>query len=93
MTPARASVLPHSSYASIVRGALAFLRHLVRAVRIAARDERIPRPLRGLAALGLLPIPGPIDELILGLVAVPLALFYRRPLAEAWRQAAEPREG
>jgi hypothetical protein len=57
-------------------------------VRIAATDRRIPRPLRALAALGLLPIPGPFDELILLLVAVPLVLFYRRPLADAWRRAA-----
>ena len=70
-----------------MRGAVNFLRRLVRAVRIAARDARIPRPLRWLAALGLLPIPGPFDEAILVLVAVPLALFYRRPLAEAWRRA------
>jgi len=62
----------------------------VRAVRIAAGDKRIPRPLRWLAALGLLPIPGPFDEIILLLVAVPLAVFYRRPLAEAWKKAAEP---
>ena len=70
-----------------MRGVVTFLRRLVRAVRIAAGDARIPRPLRWLAALGLLPIPGPIDEAILVLVAVPLALFYRRPLAEAWRRA------
>jgi hypothetical protein len=59
----------------------------VRAVRIAATDTRIPRPLRWLAAVGLMPIPGPFDEFVLLLVAVPLAVFYRRPLAEAWRQA------
>jgi hypothetical protein len=59
----------------------------VRAVRIAATDKRIPRPLRWLATLGLLPIPGPFDEVILILVALPLAVFYRRPLAEAWQQA------
>jgi hypothetical protein len=64
-----------------------FLRRTVRAVRIAATDERIPRPLRWIAALGLLPIPGPFDEIVLLLVAVPLALFYRRPLADAWRDA------
>jgi hypothetical protein len=64
-----------------------FFAHTFRAVRIAAMDRRIPRPLRWLAALGLLPIPGPFDELVLVVVAVPLALFYRRPLAEAWRQA------
>ena len=56
-------------------------------MRIAAKDKRIPRPLRWLVALGLLPIPGPFDEVILILVAVPLAAFYRRPLVEAWLQA------
>lgn len=72
-----------------MRGAVAFLRHTVRAVTIAATDKRIPRPLRWAAGLGLLPIPGPFDEAVLVLVAVPLALLYRRPLAEAWRQAGD----
>jgi hypothetical protein len=67
---------------------MSVLRRLIRAVRIAALDPRIPRPLRWLAAFGLLPIPGPVDEAILILVAVPLALFYRGPLREAWRAAA-----
>jgi hypothetical protein len=70
-----------------MRGTVVFLRHTIGAVRIAATDTRIPRPLRWGAAFGLLPIPGPFDEVVLVLVAVPLALFYRRPLAEAWRQA------
>jgi len=64
-----------------------FFTRLIRAVRIAAKDTRIPRPLRWLAALGLLPIPGPFDEVVLVIVAVPLALFYRRPLKDAWRAA------
>jgi hypothetical protein len=76
-----------------VRAVFAFFRRTVRAVRIAATDKRIPRPLRTFAALGLLPIPGPFDELILVLVAVPLALFHRGPLAEAWKRAAEPTAG
>jgi hypothetical protein len=76
-----------------VKGASAFLRRAFRATRIAATDKRIPRPLRALAAVGLLPIPGPLDELILALVAVPLALFYRRPLADAWKRAAGPKAG
>lgn len=67
-----------------------FVRRTLRAVRIAATDKRIPRPLRWLTALGVAPIPGPFDEILLVLVAVPLFLFYRRPLGEAWRQAGEP---
>jgi hypothetical protein len=69
---------------------MAFLTHLIRAARIAATDQRIPRPLRWFAALGLLPIPGPFDELVLVIVAVPLGLFYRGPLREAWHAAAAP---
>jgi hypothetical protein len=65
-----------------------FIHRLVRAVRIAATDTRIPKSLRWLAAIGLLPIPGPFDEAILVVVAIPLALFYRGPLEEAWRAAA-----
>jgi hypothetical protein len=68
--------------------AVRFFKRTLRAVRLAAVDSRIPRPLRGLAALGLLPIPGPFDEAVLLLVAVPLVLFYREPLADAWKRAA-----
>jgi hypothetical protein len=64
-----------------------FLGRTVRAVRIAATDKRIPRPLRWLAALGLAPIPGPLDEALLLIVAIPLGLFYRGPLADAWRRS------
>ncbi|HEY2072132.1 MAG TPA: hypothetical protein VGG88_01015 [Gaiellaceae bacterium] len=57
-------------------------------MRIAARDERIPKPLRALAAIGLLPIPGPVDEIVLLVAAIPLFLFYREQLRDAWRRAA-----
>jgi hypothetical protein len=63
------------------------LKRTVRAVRIAATDKRIPRPLRWLAALGLAPVPGPFDEALLLIVGVPLALLYREPLSDAWRRA------
>ena len=63
------------------------IRRLIRAVKILARDRRIPWPLRGLAALGLLPVPGPFDEAVLALVGAILYGFYREPLREAWRQA------
>ena len=65
---------------------LATFKRVIRATRYAATDSRIPRPLRWLAALGLLPVPGPFDEIVLLAVAVPLALFYRDPLADAWRR-------
>jgi hypothetical protein len=65
----------------------AAIRRTARAVRLAARDDQIPRPLRWLVGLGLLPIPGPVDELILLAAAVPLALFYRHRLRDAWRRA------
>lgn len=72
-----------------MRRILGFSRRLIRAVRIAATDTRIPRPLRWLAGLGLVPIPGPLNNVLLLLVAVPLALFYREPLADAWRSAGD----
>ena len=56
-------------------------------MRILARDGRIPRPLRGLVALGLLPVPGPFDEAVLLLAAAVLFVFYRGPLRAAWRDA------
>ena len=52
-----------------------------------AADDRIPRPLRGLAVVGLLPIPGPVDEALLLLVAALLWIFYRERLTEAWASA------
>jgi hypothetical protein len=40
-----------------------------------------------IAAIGLLPIPGPVDEAILLLIAPVFAAFYRRPMREAWQQS------
>ncbi len=66
----------------------AFTGRVVRAVRIVVRDGRIPRPLRWGGALGLLPVPGPFDEVVLLAVGGILWLFYRDQLADAWRTAA-----
>jgi hypothetical protein len=57
-------------------------------MRILARDSRIPRPLRWLAGIGLLPIPGPFDEVLLILIAPVFLLLYRGPMREAWARAA-----
>jgi hypothetical protein len=62
-------------------------RRLIRAVKILARDGRIPRPLRALVAFGLLPIPGPFDEAVLVVNGVILWIFYRDRLREAWGRA------
>jgi hypothetical protein len=78
------------STVSATAGQYSGVRRVLRAVRIAVRDERIPNWIRVLAGVGLLPIPGPLDELALLLAAVPLGLFYRCHLAEAWREAATP---
>jgi hypothetical protein len=66
------------------------IQRTIRAVKILATDGRIPRPLRGAAAFGLLPIPGPVDEAMLLVVAALLWLFYRGRLTEAWQRAAYP---
>jgi len=71
-----------------VRSTAAYFRRTLRAARLAASDKRIPRPVRWLAMFGLLPIPGPFDEAVLLIAMVPLALFYRAPLRDAWRRAA-----
>jgi len=58
-------------------------------LKLIMRDERLPRPLRWAAAFALLPVPGPVDEVVLLLVAPVVALLYRKPLADAWRRAVE----
>jgi len=63
------------------------MRRTFRAVRSLIRDGGIPRWLRGLAALGLAPIPGPFDEAVLLVVGGVLWLFYRAQLMEAWQTA------
>jgi hypothetical protein len=64
------------------------MRRVLKAVRILARDGGLPRWLRGLAAVGIAPIPGPFDEAVLLVVAAILWLGYRDRLRTAWRDAA-----
>lgn len=65
-----------------------FAARSVRAGKLIASDGRIPRPLRWLAALALLPIPGPFDEAVMLLIAPILFIFYRQSMREAWAQAS-----
>jgi hypothetical protein len=67
---------------------MAFFRRAVRAVRVLAKDDALPRWLRALAAIGIAPIPGPFDEAVLLVVAAILWLGYRDRLRTAWRNAA-----
>jgi hypothetical protein len=67
---------------------MAFLRRTVRAVRLLAKDGGLPRWLRALAAIGIAPIPGPFDEVVLLVVAAILWLGHRERLRIAWRDAA-----
>ena len=64
-----------------------FVRRVVRSVRLLARDDGLPRWLRGLALLGLAPVPGAFDELVLLVVAAILWVGYRDRLRAAWRQS------
>lgn len=70
-----------------MRSFAAFLKRTAKAVRIVLRHGGVPRPIRWLAAFGLAPIPGPVDEAVLLLVAAILFVFYRRELRDAWKQA------
>ncbi len=63
------------------------MKRALRAVRILSRDGGLPRWLRGLAAVGIAPIPGPFDEAVLLVVAAILWLGYRDRLRAAWREA------
>jgi hypothetical protein len=56
-------------------------------MRLLARDSRVPKPLRWIAGIGLLPIPGPVDEAVLLLVAPVFVIFYRDPMRDAWARA------
>jgi hypothetical protein len=67
---------------------MAFFRRAVRAVRLLAKDGDLPRWLRALAAIGIAPIPGPFDEVVLLAVAAILWLGYRERLRAAWRDAS-----
>ena len=67
---------------------MTFVRRVARAVRLLARDGELPRWLRGLAAAGLAPVPGPFDEIVLLVVAAILWFGYRDRLRAAWQRSA-----
>jgi hypothetical protein len=64
-----------------------FVVRSVRATKLIVRDARIPKPLRWLAGIALLPVPGPFDEAVILIIAPILFVFYREPMRNAWQQA------
>jgi hypothetical protein len=67
-----------------------FAGRTVRATKLIVREPRIPRPLRWLAGLALLPVPGPFDEAVLLFIAPVLFVFYRQAMRDAWVAAGSP---
>ena len=59
----------------------------MQATKLIVQDGRIPKPLRWLTGLALLPIPGPFDEAVLLFIAPILFIFYREPMRDAWARA------
>jgi hypothetical protein len=55
------------------------IKQLARTLRALAKDPRIPRPVRWLLLFAILPIPGPVDELV-GLLALGLIAIFWRPV-------------
>jgi hypothetical protein len=68
----------------------ATIKRTIGATKILARDSRIPRPLRLITGVALLPIPGPLDEAVLVLTAPIFGLLYREEMREAWERASLP---
>jgi hypothetical protein len=64
------------------------VRRTLGAMKLLAGDSRIPKPVRAVAAVGLLPIPGPFDEALLFLIAPVFLIFFRTPMREAWAKAS-----
>jgi hypothetical protein len=62
-------------------------------MRLLARDQRIPKPVRWVAGIALLPIPGPVDEAVLVLVAPLFFALYREPMRDAWDRAGREPNG
>jgi hypothetical protein len=71
--------------------AVGSVKRIARAVRLLARDGGLPRWLRGLAAIGLAPIPGPFDEVVLLVVAAILWVGYRAPRGATRLRTLRPR--
>lgn len=57
---------------------------LLRTAKTVACDSRIPRWTRVLLVIGLLPIPGPIDEAVLLAALAGVCIRHRDIVRESW---------
>jgi hypothetical protein len=64
-----------------------FLRRVLRMAKALATDKRVPRLVRPLIVAGLLPIPGPVDEVFLFLALILLMILRPGLIATLWREA------
>lgn len=48
-------------------------------------SKKLPKPLVAVLAIGLMPIPGPVDEVFAVVGFLIAFLFYRSVVLEAWR--------
>jgi len=64
------------------------MRRLLRMSKALVSDKRVPRGVRPAIALSLLPWPGPLDEVLLVVALVVLAVMRPGILSELWREAA-----
>lgn len=79
------------AYSASVRPTARLISRTLRTVKLLATNGQIPRPLRWLVMVGLLPAPGPFDEAVLLIAAVPLLVFYRPVMRDAWQASERPR--
>lgn len=64
-----------------------------RVAKALARDPELPRWLRAMLVFGLLPIPGPVDDVVAGAAAIIIVVFYRHRIRHHyWIEALKPAE-
>jgi len=66
----------------------AHLKRLLKLVKLLARDPRVPRPVRALIVVGLLPVPGPFDEIVLAGAVMVLLVIRPDLIRTLWRESA-----
>jgi len=65
------------------------MKRLIRTTKELIKEDKLPRWLKIMAAFGIAPIPGPVDEIILFLVAIILIIFYRTLVLTTWENQKE----